>query len=157
MAWYERLAAWCELRGRFKVLHDRERRSIPYMTRYQVLKTPPVSVYLHKIHRGDDSPEYHDHPWPFWHMILAGAYREEYLDRKGRNRFRYVGQGWSAFHRPRYGHRLELLAREGFTGFVEVWTLVVIGPKVRNWGFIGPLTRCWVPWERYVFNRERCE
>lgn len=150
--WYKRLAARCE----FKVLHDRERLQDPYMTRYTVFKRRWLAVYLHRIHRGDDSPEYHDHPWPFFHVLLEGDYTEGFIDRLGRDRVFFRPAGHFAFHRASYAHRLTLHA--GPDGAPrEVWTLVVTGPRVRNWGFVGRLTRCWVPWERYVFAKERCE
>lgn len=146
--WYRRLAA----RSPCRVLHARERRSDePYLSRYTVFKTRLLSVYLHQIHRSDSTDDYHDHPWLFFHVILEGGYWEERPDRPDR----LTSPGSWAFRKPRYAHRLQLLTRGGSE--VETWSLVVIGPRVRVWGFLGRLTGCWVPWNKYVFDGERCE
>jgi hypothetical protein len=156
LPWFKRLAARCRGKGHFELLHDRQRREEPYMTRYRVFRSALLSVYVHQIHRGDDSPDLHDHPWPFFHAILEGSYAEEYLDRRGRDREVTRHPGDWTLHRPGYAHRLELF-HDAERRPIEVWTLVVIGPKVREWFFIGKRTRCRVPWRDYVFHAARCE
>lgn len=142
MRWFEHLASRCE----FKVLHDRERLVDPYLIRYTVFKTQWFAVYLHRILRSDSTADYHDHPWAFAHLILEGRYIEETPSRPARR----VRPGSFAIRGPRYAHRLELI--DG-----EVWTLVIVGRKRRQWGFVGRRTGCWLPWDRYVFSGERCE
>lgn len=154
MPWYKWLASKCP----FKVLHDRDKLEDPYLIRYTVFKTKLVSLYLHKIIRSDSTRDYHDHPWPFAHIILEGGYWEE---TPIRTRLKFPGA--IAFRRANYSHRLELLTdikHHNLTGQIkelETWTLVLIGPKQREWGFIGRMTGCWVKWDNYVFNKERCE
>ncbi len=147
-AWYRRLAARCPS----KVLHDRARREDPYLIRYTVFKRRWCALYLHQILRSDSTQDYHDHPWPFAHIVLEGGYEEQ----KPGCPSRFTRSGSVAFRRARFAHRLEL--NKGADGKdIETWTLVLIGPKVRDWGFLGRLTGCWVRWETYVFDGERCE
>lgn len=148
MSWYKKLASKC----RFKTLHDRDKLQDPYLVRYYIFKSKVLSIYIHKIIRSDNTQDYHDHPWPFAHVVLEGGYSEETpgrCDRKTR-------PGSIAFRRSSFSHRLELY-KDASGNDIETWTLVFIGPKIREWGFIGRLTGCWVGWEKYVFDKERCE
>jgi hypothetical protein len=35
----------------------------------------------------------------------------------------------------------------------EVWTLFIMGPKIRVWGFVPHGSQAWVPWRRYLALR----
>lgn len=98
-------------------------------------------VFLHCFHRGDVEPYFHDHPWPFWSLILAGGYWEHTA--KGK---RWYGPG-SILRRPaHWQHRVELPEGQ------RCWTIVWTGLKVRSWGFICPQGG-WIPWREHEANQ----
>lgn len=91
---------------------------------------------LHHWIGDDDNRAFHDHPWWMLIFMLKGKYVDvnpyEYgenwdvvsADLVGfRDRFRFRPAEWK--------HRIKLV-------YGECWTVVLTGPKVRNWGF-------WIP------------
>ena len=119
-----------------------------YLSRYRVLGWMPgsnwrwpVSIYLHNIHRADLDDAEHNHPWNWAvSLILHGAYLET---RGGSVRWRVAGQlnklDANTFHR--------IEAVQG-----GVWTLFVVGPKGKSWGFNVP-GRGFVPWRERLVER----
>lgn len=111
--------------------------SNPYMLRWYLRQDRERGhVYLHHFLRSDDDRALHDHPWPFSSLILDGAYREitpegDTVAKPGDLVLR---------HRPELPHRIELLSS-------NVTTLVITGPKEREWGFHCP--RGWVSWQDF--------
>ncbi len=98
----------------------------PYLTRYYLLRSPWLNVYLHRIHQADKDRHLHNHPWDWaWARILWAGYREErrydmsYLYRKGETN-NLTGD---VYHRI-----VEVLP--------NTWTLFVCGPYTRRWGFL---------------------
>jgi hypothetical protein len=75
--WWRRYAATHEP---YKVLRERplpgQAEGDPYLYRYRLCGGRWGAVYLHRIVRADNAPDLHDHPWPFWHIILEGGYFE---------------------------------------------------------------------------------
>lgn len=118
----------------------------PLMIRYYLIRTRWFGVYLHKFLRSDERTM-HDHPWWFWSLILVGEYIE-HMSYALMGGYRRVG---SIAYRPaKWVHRVELLADimpEGSAGpfcqYKPVWSLVLAGRKVREWGF----------WERDGWKR----
>jgi hypothetical protein len=140
-----------------KVLHERFNPDNPYLYRWILFRLPfgLLTVYLHRIVRPDDDPDPHDHPWLFWCVyILEGGYLEQIDPRPDP-----PGSPWTALfysrHRGYFGingrhlHRIDSLIGE------DSWSLVIAGPKVREWGFVDRLTQCWTHWNSYV-SGERC-
>jgi hypothetical protein len=115
----------------------------PYITRLRIVQTPWFGIYLHRIHK-PDQPIMHDHPWSFASLVLRGCYWERtavglaeaqmfaLTNGEGRRLFRGKLQkrGWLSIHRMRLAefHTITHLAG-------SVWTLVVVGPRRRDWGF----------------------
>lgn len=131
----------------------------PYLLRWYVIpRNPLLNIYVHKFLRSDDDRALHDHPWWFVSLVLRGGYvevheadhgktmalcRTSILDWGSPFRSRMV-----AFRPATWRHRVVLphelrqvqyadgtWSRE--TQMVEkpCWTLIVTGPKVREWGF----------------------
>ncbi len=92
-----------------------------YMRRW-FLQTPWFTVRLHHILRSDSDRHLHDHPWSFWSFLLSGGYVE--VTPAGQ---RYCPRFSLVRRKATDIHRLVLTK--------PVWTLVVSGPKVREWGF----------------------
>lgn len=122
----------------------------PYLLRWFVVpRNSFCNIYLHKFLRSDDDRALHDHPWTFLSLLLKGEYVEHRAD--GTQKHRKAGS--VAFRRPNVLHRVELLQEVvdfgHFTMHREApaWTLIITGPKRREWGFLCP--KGWVHWEYF--------
>ena len=117
-----------------KIFKDRKRVILdrigqkPYLVRYYLFlkdrKWFPFNIFLHKFLQGDPD-ELHDHPWPYFTLILRGGYWE--ITPKGRF---WRGPGHMRINGPNSLHRVEL--EPG----IYAWTLFIPGPKLREWGFV---------------------
>lgn len=123
----------------------------PMMERWRLLQTPLFGIYLHRIYREDLDPVPHDHPWSFLSLVLRGGYQEEFypdtrriLDRAFTRRFGGLPR---LDGRPsRRLHRFPLTAAHRITAVEPgTVTLVLVGPKVRSWGFYG-YDGLWIDW-----------
>jgi hypothetical protein len=127
-----------------KVIIPDRASSEPYLTRYYLLfrNRPswfPFNVFLHNFHKGDPD-DLHDHPWPYFTLILRGGYWEY----TPAGRF-WRGPGHFRFCSARSLHRIEL--EPG----VDTWTLFVPGLRERDWGFIDQ--GVWKHHEQYLEER----
>lgn len=89
-------------------------------------------VYLHQWQR-DDNEEPHDHPWDFTVLILHVGYWE--ITPEGRF---WRKPGDVVFHKAEDRHRVELETDHEVHHDVAPLSLVITGPRRREWGF-------WVP------------
>jgi len=48
-----------------------------HFKRWQILKTPFVSIWLHAIYKADQDKHLHNHPWDFTSVVLKGSYIEQ--------------------------------------------------------------------------------
>jgi hypothetical protein len=124
-------------------------------------------IYLHQFVRSDYDRHLHDHPWSFTSVMLRGSYREwadyRQLPHKERTKWWTMWTEWPLCYRDfkapciiRRGagwrHKLELRDEP------KPWTLVFVGPKVRDWGFLTDLMNnkwCW--WRKYDYRNGVCE
>lgn len=118
--------------------------SEPYLTRYYLLfrhrpRWFPFNVFLHQFHKGDPD-DLHDHPWPYFTLILRGGYWEH--TPQGRH---WRGPGHFRFCSAMSLHRIEL---EPDT---DTWTFFVPGKRKRDWGFVQRGT--WKRWDIYLEER----
>jgi hypothetical protein len=129
--------------GRYRLVMDRENNE-PYLERYYLFlrdrKSFPFNVFLHKFLKGDPD-DLHDHPWPYFTIILRGGYWEH--TPKGRfwrapGHFRLCGSSSL--------HRIEL------DPGVTCWTLFFPGPQLREWGFVK--NNQWIQHEQYFELRK---
>lgn len=104
-----------------------------------------LSVYLHQFVRADDTEAMHDHPWWSFSLILRGSYTDLSKRRNGRIVRRVRRAGQMMVRPPRWAHRILLE-----DGAEPCWTLFVIGPTVREWGFHCP--HGWVNWREFNWN-----
>ena len=128
---------WLERHDRKRIIMDRQCNE-PLLTRYYLFlkdrKRFPFNVFLHKFHKCDPG-DVHDHPWPYFTLILAGGYYEwvpKFNSKKemiGEIR-KWCGPGHFRFCSSASYHRIEL--KEGVTP----WTLFMPGPQTREWGFL---------------------
>lgn len=128
-----------------------------YLARWWLIpRNPLINVYLHHFTRGDDDRALHDHPWPFFSLMLHGQYlaltakgidplthaRMGPSEREANTRFTLREIGDVGFYLPTHSHRVELIDKQ------PCWTLVVTGPKLRSWGFW--CKQGWVHWRRFT-------
>jgi len=134
----------------------------PYLTRYDILGTRFSNrwpkLFLHRFHRSDWDEALHDHPWPFWSLILWSGYYEvtsgivEDVFGPGIAEKKRWYRAGSLLRRPAdWTHRVELApGREGKT-----WSLVFAGKKSRSWGFHCP--NGWVGWRDFIARTDNGE
>lgn len=116
-----------------------------YLTRWDVLGNRfggKCKLFVHLFHRGDAEEYFHDHPWPFWSLILWGGYWEHTESGK-----RWYGPLRLLRRVAEWRHRVEL--PEG----KRCWTLVWTGEKSRSWGFWCP--NGFLPWRKHKENLDR--
>ena len=119
-------------------------RENPLVIRYIVFRTPLGSIFIHKLCRSDYERALHDHPWPFISIVLRGEYWEVLQDDSLNHRKR-----WSAAYRP-------CLFRHRVITKKPCWTLMLVGPRQRKWGFwIDGDKFCW--WRRHNPELNICE
>lgn len=136
--------SWLDSLGRKRIIMDRYCNE-PYLTRYYLFlkdrKWFPFNIFLHNFHKGD-LDDLHDHPWPYFTLILRGGYWEHTVSGK-----HWRSPGHFRISTPRSLHRIELEPN------TDVWTLFIPGPKIREWGFIRKGE--WVENQQYL--REKYE
>ncbi len=143
------------------------------------MRTSLLKVMRHDWYRSDEDRDLHDHPWPFVTYIARGGYEEELPDphaplvpeylielypellekvKDTRSVFRQAGS--LLFRGPRFRHAVRLLPEDELTprqiesGFpARVVSYVVVGPRVREWGFWTLAGKKWVDWITYGRSR----
>ena len=111
-----------------------------------------VAPYLHKIHLSDNADSLHNHPWRWaFSVILWRGYYEERLTSDLQVKRRRVWPFTINFLRGTDYHRLDLVQGR------PAWTLFVVGPRVKNWGFWDSAARALVPWKVFLNGRARTE
>lgn len=122
---------WC--RRQFDLVRARD--GVTYLTRWWIIKTPLGGVALHRMQGPDARDTLHDHPWTFLSVVLRGGYTERRL-RPGDmtvdeqhivTRCNLVRAGVDA-------HSIRALHR------TPTWTLLIVGPVRRTWGFLEHIT-----------------
>ena len=141
--------------GRHRVILDRENQD-PYLERYYLFlkdrKWFPFNIFIHKFLKSDPWDP-HDHPWPYFTLILKGGYWEwiptldslghvycEHAVWRGPGHFRVCSAGSY--------HRIQL--EPGVTP----WTLFIPGPHQREWGFLQN-GNTWVPHDQYQAPQQK--
>jgi hypothetical protein len=93
----------------------------PYVIRWR-LELPFGSVRIHHWIGPDDDRACHDHPWWFLTFVLRGAYKD------------CTPAGAEMLRAPAVRFR-PALYQHYVVPQPSAWTVLVTGPKSRNWGF----------------------
>ncbi|TXH46485.1 MAG: hypothetical protein E6Q97_29530 [Desulfurellales bacterium] len=157
---FERGAAAAIERGHYRMIPNRTNEH-PYLLR--VWLSPMVlmddgrpesgsSILLHHIIRADDDGALHDHPWDFTTTILSGGYREKLPLFWGHKNGE--GDGPEQFSRADWWIDANLSRGAQCLHMIErvqpdTWTLVMTGPRIREWGF-HPAGQPWQSWREYL-------
>ena len=132
---------------------DRENNE-PYLERYYLLLKDrqrfPFNIFLHKFLKSDPD-DVHDHPWPYFTIILRGGYWEWTPQfgtdgKKIGEIARWCGPGSFRWAGANSYHRIEL------DPSVTCWTLFMPGIQKRDWGFL--VRNRWVQHEQYFAQRQ---
>lgn len=144
----------------FDLIHDGEL----YMERWWLRKPPGhgehsstydktksgIGIRIHHTVRSDRGRDLHDHPWWNVSIVLAGGYWEivpisqaqpAILDAHCYRRI-WRGPGSVVFRRAHHRHRLEILQGD------SAWSLFIMGPWIRDWGF--HTRQGWSYWRNYI-------
>lgn len=118
-----RLEAWLRTHVPFKEIGWEEIGE--KFTRWMLVKFKRLpSIYVHKLDAPIRHPQCHDHPWHFWAFVVNGGYFEEM---NGNTVWRAPG---SLLYRPaRSLHNT--ITKEGRPS----WSIIIVSPVVRKWGF----------------------
>ena len=100
-----------------------------YLSRLRIVQTPWFALYLHRMDGPDSRPTLHDHPWNFVSLILRGGYVERRLDP--------ATMRVTERHRVRWVNRVRTHDAHAITALLRVptWTLLLVGPRRRTWGY----------------------
>lgn len=129
----------------------------PYLLRWYLTERHRCGGgYLHNFRRSDDDSALHDHPWPSCSIILRGSYYEVMPafprlwpeDRTTIIRYRRAGD--IVFRGAMTPHRV-VLPEDDSGDPIECWSLFLVGPRLRDWGFWCP--QGWRHWEEFVARR----
>ncbi len=131
-----------------------------YLTRRYLWPWGRIRVYLHTLHRSDDTPHFHNHPWAWgWSLILWGGYVEERLANVGDTPRRVITSrtlrpGSAYMLRPGDFHRVTGIDRPS-------WSLFIAGPKLarppgKEWGFKCPTCGTYTPHGQFNTTGARC-
>lgn len=105
----------------------------PYLRRWFVTpRGDGPACYLHQFLRDDDDRALHDHPWASCGIILGGGYIEMMPDGSALR-----GVGDVVIREPEHRHRV-VLHRDAYGAPIPAWTLFLVGPRAREWGFWCP-------------------
>jgi hypothetical protein len=138
---------------RKRIIMDRQCNE-PLLTRYYLFlkerKNFPFNVFLHKFHKGDPG-DVHDHPWPYFTLILAGGYYEWIPQFHNDGTMscevrKWRGPGHFRFCSATSYHRIELKEN------VIPWTLFMPGPQTREWGFL--VKDKWIHNDSYLYDKQ---
>jgi hypothetical protein len=131
-----------------------------YLERWTLANLFGCAVYLHHFLGDDWATDPHDHPRRFVSIGLWGWYYEDVyirsMDLKGKPESKWFTTTkykapWIRTFPAEHLHRVRA-AECGNT-----WTLVIVLPKSRGWGFVQD--GIWIPFKEYVFGgkaRKNC-
>lgn len=110
-----------------------------YLRRLHLFQCPWFAVMLHWILRPDANRDLHDHPVSFLSVVLRGGYLQEVPHEEG-EAFRLERIRWGQYMPAEGAHRI-------LTVLPGTLTLVLAGPRRREWGFL--TLDGWVDWRTY--------
>lgn len=145
---------WLEQHDRKRIIMDRVSEE-PYLERYYIFLKDrtrfPFNVFIHKFLKSDPD-DVHDHPWPYFTLILSGGYWEwiPQFNSKGQKiteMAKWRGAGHFRICKAISYHRIELDPN------ITAWTLFIPGPQKREWGFL--VKNKWIHNEQYLEQRRQ--
>lgn len=121
----------------------------PMMLRWTFLDLGFVRAMIHYFPPEVSDRDPHDHPRSFLTFVLRGRYvdtsweKVDLPDQEYMATIEMVYAGRVIYRPAKHLHIVE-------TDQVGCWTLVVMGPLQREWGFVRLNTMDWWPWGKYI-------
>lgn len=112
----------------------------PIFYRWEILKVRGWKLMVHRFLPHAEDVDFHDHPASFLTVVLRGCYWDETPGADGL-RVEEIRAPTIRWRHGTYKHRT-VTRSEG------AWTIVLMRPKQRDWGFWRG--REWLPWGEYV-------
>jgi hypothetical protein len=160
----KKIAARCEKNGNIFYIKGGPAGTTVYLVRYIAFKSKWCSLYIHRFMRSDaDDP--HDHPWNFFTYVISVGYTEIFYDRMKPviKDGEFISMWTKSINKRLPGS----LARRNATDIHQVlldrsyeldeieqapFTLCLIGPRFREWGFwsLADAGRTFTDWRKYV-------
>ena len=114
-----------------------------HFRRWELLKTPWFSIWIHGIYAADDDLHQHNHPWDFCSLILKGTYIEQTTERQNfdnsKGEYRVDFRDYTVNNKMSPGtfskrdgakyHKIKELKTPA------VYTLFIASPVKREWGY----------------------
>ena len=91
------------------------------LDRYYLLQLFGYGIFLHKMHHDEEKDIFHNHPWP-WFSIILGKYKEQKAGQE------IVIQRFINWNNSQTYHRVEL--------FKPTWSIFVHGKRNNKWSVI---------------------
>ena len=127
---------WVLFEKRF-VIPDYDNPKEPSRIRWRLFHCPYFGIYLHKWFKPDPRSTPHNHPWPFFSLIIWGWYVERRIG--GRQSIRWIN----------------VVHRQDFHSVAEVkpgtWSLMFVGRDRGDWGYLDP---DYIPFEEHFHSEE---
>jgi hypothetical protein len=95
----------------------------PYVHRWRLELRGAGSLRVHHWTGNDDNRAFHDHAWWFWTLVVKGGYTDNHPG------------GFEILRAPALRYRPAEYQHAVFPHEGGAWTILLTGPKVRNWGF----------------------
>ena len=107
------------------ILEIKSKTGIVHFRRWELLKTPWFSVWIHGIYSADKDQYLHNHPWDYCSWVLKGSFIEK--TDAGENKMTpgsFVNRDGSLFHK--------------IQSVIEspVYTLFIATQPKRDWGYM---------------------
>lgn len=115
--------------NRLETRHIKDCDGNPYLTRWYLLRTKWLGIWIHKFHRSDEDRAAHDHPFSFLSIILTCGYWEWVPNAEGVLEKTWYPPGSILFRRAEHQHRIEVYEDE------KPFTLIFRFRRRRDWGF----------------------
>lgn len=113
-----------------------------YLNRWGLSHRRIGGVFLHRMDAPDPGLDLHDHPWWFASFVLAGGYAEERTETRWAPTLARLAEHGTARGETVVRHRWSLRTMRldechRITKLTSrrCWTLVILGPVRRKWGF----------------------
>ena len=107
----------------------KSKEGILHFKRWQLLKTPWFSIYIHGIYKSDEDKHLHDHPWDYISFSFYGRFIEK---NKGtyKCKYLYVPTFKIIKRKAEHLHSIHKLLTK------SVYTFFIAFKRRREWGYV---------------------
>lgn len=157
----KQLVKFCEYRGKVFYIKGGDENKTVYLVRYILFKSKYGCIYIHRFMRSDsDTP--HDHPWNFFTYVIAGGYSEVFYQKKAQVENGAFASLWTktvnsrvpgsvAYRKATDVHQVVVDQDRNMDQIEQApFTICLMGPRLREWGFWSDNGTTWTDWRKYL-------